>query len=153
MAAPIISHSEELDDIITAQPHWFVRLGTGLFLLLLGALLLLSWLVKYPTVVRCRLIMNAVNAPKPVLAKTTSRLTAVLVRDQAPVRKGQVLALLENPADNAQVLRLGTYLDSLARTGTATSRGTRPYQPVHFPARLGELQARYQVFAQAHAQY
>ena len=153
MAAPIISHSEELDDIITAQPHWFVRLGTGLFLLLLGALLLLSWLVKYPTVVRCRLIMNAVNAPKPVLAKTTSRLTAVLVRDQALVRKGQVLALLENPADNAQVLRLSTYLDSLARTGTATSRGTRPYQPVHFPARLGELQARYQVFAQAHAQY
>ena len=153
MAAPIISHSEELDDIITAQPHWFVRLGTGLFLLLLGALLLLSWLVKYPTVVRCRLIMNAVNAPKPVLAKATSRLTAVLVHDQAFVRKGQVLALLENPADNAQVLRLGTYLDSLARAGTATSRGTRPYQPVHFPARLGELQARYQVFAQAHAQY
>ena len=152
MAAPIISHSEELDDIITAQPHWFVRLGTGLFLLLLGALLLLSWLVKYPTVVRCRLALNAVNAPKPVLARATSRLTAVLVRDQTPVRKGQMLALLENPADNAQVLRLGTYLDSLARTSAVASRTQHPRRPTYFPAKLGELQARYQVFAQAHAQ-
>lgn len=152
MAAPTISHSEELDDVITAQPHWFVRLGTSLFLLLLGALLLLSWLVKYPTVVRCRLTMNAVNAPKPVLARATSRLTAVLVHDQAPVRKGQMLALLENPADNAQVLRLGAYLDSLARTGAVAIRTQRPLRPTYFPAKLGELQAKYQVFAQAHAQ-
>ena len=152
MAAPIILHSEELDDIITAQPHWFVRLGTGLFLLLLAALLLLSWLVKYPTVVRCRLALNAVNAPKPVLARATSHLTAVLVRDQAPVRKGQMLALLENPADNAQVLRLGTHLDSLARTGALVSRTQHPRRPTYFPAKLGELQVKYQVFAQAYAQ-
>lgn len=152
MSAPTISHSEELDDIITAQPHWFVRLGTGLFLLLLGALLLLSWLVKYPTVVRCRLALNAVNAPKPVLARATSRLTAVLVRDQAPVRKGQMLALLENPADNGQVLHLGAYLDSLARTGAVVSRTQYLRRPTYFPAKLGELQAKYQVFAQAHAQ-
>ena len=152
MAAPITLHSEELDDIITAQPHWFVRLGTGLFLLLLAALLLLSWLVKYPTVVRCRLALNAVNAPKPVLARATSHLTTVLVRDQAPVRKGQMLALLENPADNAQVLRLGTHLDSLARTGALVSRTQHPRRPTYFPAKLGELQAKYQIFAQAHAQ-
>ena len=146
------SYSEELDDVITSQPHWFIRIGMGLFLLLFGIVLLLSWLVKFPTVVRCSLTMTSVNAPKSVLAKGTSRLTAVLVHEQQYVRKGQTLAFLENTADNTQVLRLDGYLDSLARKATSLKPRQTMRRPVYYPAQLGELQAKYQVFAQAHSQ-
>ena len=148
----VFSHSEELDDVITTQPHWFIRIGMGLFLLFFGLVLALSWLVKFPTVVRGALIMTSVNAPKSVLVKNTSRLTAILVREQESVRKGQALALLENAADNTQVLRLAGHLDSLARGAAAVEPGRHMGKPTYFPTQLGGLQAKYQVFAQAYAQ-
>ena len=150
MPVSTVDHSEELDNIISTQPHWFIRMGTGLFLVLLVALLALSWLIKFPTVVKCNLTMTSVNAPKSVLVKTPSRLNALLVHEQQHVRKGQVLAFLENAADNAQVLRLDAHLDSLARRTAAASLRTMS-KPAYFPAQLGELQAKYQVFAQAYS--
>lgn len=152
MPASAFSHSEELDDVITTQPHWFIRIGMGLFLLFFGLILMLSWLVKFPTVVRGPLTMTSVNAPKSVLVKNTSRLTAVLVHEQEYVRKGQALAFLENAADNAQVLRLAGHLDSLARGASAMEPGLHMRKPIYFPTQLGELQAKYQVFAQAYSQ-
>ena len=150
MPISTIDHSEELDDIISTQPHWFIRMGTGLFLVLLVALLALSWLIKFPTVVKCNLTMTSVNAPKSVLVNTPSRLGALLVHEQEHVQKGQALAFLENAADNAQVLRLELHLDSLARRTAAASLRTMS-KPAYFPAQLGELQAKYQVFARAYS--
>ena len=150
--ASAFHHSEELDDIITTQPHWFIRIGMGFFLLLFAMVLALSWVVKFPIVVRCNLTMTSVNAPKSVLVKNTSRLSAVLVHEQEYVRKGQALALLENAADNAQVLRLAGHLDSLARSAAAIEPGHTMRRPTYFPAQLGELQAKYQVFAQEYSQ-
>lgn len=152
MPVSTFSHSEELDDVITTQPHWFIRIGMGLFLLFFGLVVVLSWLVKFPTVVRGPLSMTSVNAPKSVLVKSTSRLTAVLVHEQEYVRKGQALAFLENAADNAQVLRLAGHLDSLAHGAAAVEPGRNMRKPTYFPAQLGELQAKYQVFAQACSQ-
>ena len=45
MSIFIIDQSKELDDIISTQPHWFIRMGARLFLLLLVSLRALSWLI------------------------------------------------------------------------------------------------------------
>lgn len=146
-----VVHSEELDEIISNQPHWFIRLGTGLFLVLLAGLIVLAGLVKYPVMVRCSFALTSSNAPQPVVSKTDTRLSTLLVHDRQVVGKQQVLAYLENSADNAHVLELAAYLDSLHRLGPANSGRLR--ERVYFPEKLGELQANYQTFAQAYSQY
>lgn len=152
MALPILTHSDELHDIITAYPNRFVRAGTGLFFLLLVALLLLSWFIKFPTTVHCNFFMTSSNAPKPVVARVSSRLARIVVRERQVVVAGQPLAYIESPADYAEVLRLSTHLDSLYRhLNEARTPTVRP-ATVYVPTRLGELQAKYEVFAQASRQ-
>lgn len=143
-----ILHSEELEEIISNEPHWFIRFGTALFLALLVVLVLLSWVVRYPVMVRCSFSLTSSNAPVPVVSKADSRITELLVKDNQHVVQGQPLAYLESTADHSQVMALEAHLDTLRHPG-GSSVGSRAY----FPEKLGELQAKYQVFAQAYTQF
>lgn len=143
-----IVHSEELEEIVSNEPHWFIRLGTALFLALLAVLVLLSWVVKYPVMVRCAFSLTSSSAPIPVVSKGDSRITRLLVKDNQQVVQGQPLAYLESTADNSQVMALAAYLDTLHQNSYYSLR-SRAY----FPEKLGELQAKYQVFAQAYTQF
>ena len=148
----VLKHTDELHDIITAHPNRFVRAGTGLFFLLLATLLLLSWFIKFPTTVQCAFFMTSSNAPKPVVSRVSSRLARILVRERQVVEAGQPLAYIESPADYNEVLRLSTHLDSLYRrladARSPAMLASAPYIPTH----LGELQVKYEVFAQASRQ-
>lgn len=152
MALPVLTHTDELHDIITAHPNRFVRAGTGLFFLLLATLLLLSWFIKFPTTVQCAFFMTSSNAPKPVVARVSSRLARILVRERQAVVAGQSLAYIESPADYTEVLRLSAHLDSLYRRLANARSPAALAPPPYVPTRLGELQAKYEVFAQASRQ-
>lgn len=42
---------ENVQEILTSVPHWMIRWGNALFLLLVLVILFLSWLIKYPDTV------------------------------------------------------------------------------------------------------
>ncbi|SHI86017.1 HlyD family secretion protein [Hymenobacter daecheongensis DSM 21074] len=153
MTSTLVTHSDELEEIITSRPHWFIRIGTSLFFVLLAALLTLSYLVKFPTIVRCTFFMTSSNAPKSVVAKLNGRIVQILVRERQAVAPGQPLAYLESTANHAQVLKLAQYLDQLSQNHPSARLMPTDFQSVDFANQLGELQSRYQEFAQIRSQY
>ncbi len=145
--------SEEVQEIIGNPPHWLIRWGIALFLAVLLMLLALSWFIRYPDIITADLILNSVNAPKAIDARSNGKLTQLLVSDNMSVKKGQILGFMENTADPQQVLQLADVVDTMLHRLDRDEIGqvTR-FSPDHYK-NLGELQSGFQTFSQAFLQF
>jgi len=63
--------SEEVLEILTKVPHWMIRWGNVLFLVLILLLLFLSWFIKYPDIILSEAIITTQIPPQKEYAKTT----------------------------------------------------------------------------------
>ncbi|MDJ1470239.1 HlyD family secretion protein [Xanthocytophaga flava] len=150
---PIEIRSEEVKDIISYVPKWIVRWGTTVCFIVLLILAYISWLVKYPVVVKGEFRLTSVNAPKPIIARTDGKLVKLFVSDNRRVDENSILAFIESTADHDQVLQLSNRLDSvLALVKKGKSESLTDLPPVSF-YQLGEVQASYQTFESAYLEF
>lgn len=143
-------NSEEVQEIITAVPSWILRRGSTAIFLILFSIVLASAFIQYPDVVKTRLKVNSLNAPKIVYVKQTGKIVSLLVKEGAQVKQNDPLAFMESTASHQDVLKLHEALkeiaDQLNKTGLAKV-------VVLENLRLGELQAAYQNFYQQYLQF
>ena len=102
--------SEEIQDIIERMPtHWamWTALVTGC---LMGVVILLGFLIKYPDVVTGQVSITAEKAPVRLVSGATGRIR-LLQANGAQVTHGTVVGYIENGADYATVMRLDTLLE------------------------------------------
>ena len=138
------ARSEEAQELIGRPPSWLILWGNSVYLGLLLLVVFVSWLVKYPDLVKSNLKIIATNAPKSVIARSEGRLEKLLVKDGQEVSKNQILGFIENTASFEQVLNLDKTIDNLIKKGSSTTT----IQDSFF--QLGELQKPYQSFQEAH---
>ena len=141
--------SEEVQEILTKVPHWMIRWGNVLFLILILLLVALSWIVKYPDVVASEVIITTENPPQKEYAKVTAKIDTIFVRDSEPVHNKQPLAILENTANYKDVFYLKSIMDSIQIQK----------QLFYFPIDelpilfLGEIDAAFSIFETNYIQY
>lgn len=136
--------SEEVKEILSRPPAWLVRWGTVMFFMVIAVMLLVSWLLKYPEVVKnTRIILTTQNPPAPVVPRSGGPLVSLLVNDRQQVEAGQVLAVIENPASYRQVMELKKTLENFS-----LSTGENVIRNYNFPgaAQLGEIQPDFASF-------
>jgi multidrug efflux pump subunit AcrA (membrane-fusion protein) len=104
--------SEEVKEILGHIPHWIIRWGTVLVFVIIALIILGSWLFKYPDIVNATILVTTENPPSNSVARTNGKIMQLLVKDNAEVSAGQVLALIENPGQFEDITRLKTELDS-----------------------------------------
>ena len=152
-AVVLLNRSEEAQEILSTVPGWIVRWGTTLFFLMIVGVVLMSYLLHYPDIIKAPFTLTSRNAPKVVKTKVDGKLTRLLVAEGQPVAKGEVLAFLESTARHEDVLRLHAWLDRVSALLLAGN--ARELLKVEKPPfnRLGEVQSAYQAFDQAHHQY
>ena len=133
-------HLTERDDVqalLGNPPTWMLRFGVwavaGVLLVLLG----LAWFIKYPEVVEAKVIFVTENPPIRVFARASGRVQALLVKNQQRVKKGDLLAVLDNTADWKDVLTLEKMIDSDPLSISPSNR-----------LNLGSLQSAYSTFSQ-----
>lgn len=143
-------NSEEVQEIITAVPSWILRRGSTAIFLILFSIVLASAFIQYPDVVKTRLKVNSLNAPKLVYVKQTGKIVSLLVKEGAQVKQNEPLAFMESTASHRDILKLHEALtqisEQLNKTGLAKV-------VVMENLRLGELQAAYQNFYQQYLQF
>lgn len=143
-------NSEEVQEIITAVPSWILRRGSTAIFLILFSIVLASAFIQYPDIVKTRLKVNSLNAPKIVYVKQTGKIVSLLVKEGSQVKQNEPLAFMESTASHQDVLKLHEDLkqiaDQLNKTGLAKV-------VVMENLRLGELQAAYQNFYQQYLQF
>lgn len=98
--------SEEVQELLGSVPHWILRNGIFFLALCVGILLFGSWLFRYPEVVSSTLTLTTSTPPARIMAKTSGKIVELRVRDQQVVKKGDCLAIIENPAVYDDILLL-----------------------------------------------
>lgn len=142
--------AEEVQELLTREPTWFLQWSITLLAMLLAAVLYGSWLIRMPDLVQASFTLTTVNAPKTIVVRHAGRLMKLLVRENQVVTAGVSLAYLESIAHHEQILLLRQRLNEawvLARAGQLEQVAQLPLADFH---ELGELQNAYQPFALAH---
>ena len=142
--------SEEVEDILGRVPSWITRNG----IILLSALILLlfagSWVFRFPKVRKAEIVVTSRIPPADIKARADGKIDALLVQDNAPVKAGQVLAVIENPAEVNDVLALEELLESVE---TANQWSAALKFPVNGQADLGPVQDEYASFFKNYRDY
>ncbi|WP_460220030.1 HlyD family secretion protein [Psychroserpens sp. MEBiC05023] len=141
--------SEEVQEILTRVPHWMIRWGNVLFLSLILLLLFISWFVKYPDIISSKALLTTLVPPQKEYAKTTGKLSAVLVTDNEKVTSSQPLAIIENTSNYNDVFKLKRIIDTIT-INNKTFNFPVDSIPVLF---LGNIDAQFALFENNYIQY
>jgi multidrug resistance efflux pump len=141
--------SEEVQEILTAVPHWMIRWGNTLVFIIVLGLLAISWLVSYPDIINSEAVITTLQPPQKIIANTSGKIDTLLIKDNDYVRKGSPLAVIENTANFEDVL----FLKSIVDTITLKKQGFElPIEdiPILF---LGDIDTYYANFENDYQQY
>ncbi len=140
---------ENVQEILTAVPHWMIRWGNTLFGSLIFLLIVLAWWIKYPDKVETRaMVVNKFPAQMLFVAEG-EELAEVLVNPGDKVAEGEVVAVRHNRASFTDVLLLQSILDTVS----VNSKGlTFPFHVLPTLA-LGDLQVPFAQFENSYLHY
>lgn len=102
--------SEEVQEILTRVPHWMIRRGSVVILFILLSLFIVSWIVKYPDIITAQIVITTNIPPEKLIARTSGKIEAILVKDRINVTKNKPLAVIENAANYKDVFCLSQAL-------------------------------------------
>ena len=134
--------SEEVQDILTKVPHWMIRWGTVLIFGIIIMLFFTSWFLKYPDVVKTEIVITTNIPPEKLVAKTSGRIEAILVKDKSIITENTPLAIIENAANYKDVLLLKKIVD---KTSIDNSKKTFPFSKLQ-NLQLGDVESAYANF-------
>ena len=139
--------SPDVHEFMGRPPHWLLRSGTFVLAAGLAVILTLSIVIKYPDTISGRVNIIGAQPVVEVIARQSGHLESLRVHQGQIVAKGDILAIIENPARSATVLALGEKLAQLAKVvDRDASALSIPFQPEDS---LGRLQQSYTDFLQA----
>lgn len=141
--------SEQVQDILSYVPHWMIRYGNLLFLILILLFFSLSWLIKYPDVITTEALLTTKIPPEKLIAQSTGKLETILINNNDLIIKNKPLAIIENTSNYKDVYKLKTIIDTLK---VNTKSFTFPINelPVLF---LGDIDTQYALFENNYIQY
>ncbi len=148
----IDSRSEAVRDYLEQVPSGLTRWGSVVISTILLVAISLTWLIRYPTLVRADFKLTTQIEPKPVVARTDGRLEKLLIANHQLVSSDQLLGFLESAAHHEEVLQLETELNmirQLFEKGDFTGFDTLRLASLEH---LGDVQTSYQSFRQQFAQ-
>ena len=139
-----LTEQDDIQQILGHPPGWILRWGVTILIVIVGLLLTLSWLIKYPDVITANVELTSEYPVIPLVAKKSGQLSILEVSNQEKVDSGDVLAILENAANYADIKRLEKLLDQTIDMGEAEILG------LSWPSKLilGDLQPTYASFTQ-----
>lgn len=136
--------SENVQDILSAPPHWMIRWGNSIIFIIMLMVLLMSWFIKYPEFISAPIVVTSQNPPEKIEARTNSKIEKKLVKDHQNVNKGQVMIVLQSAANYQDILKLKNLIDSISTNHLQDF----PLEKIS-TFKLGEIQSDYNSFAKA----
>jgi len=136
----LIPRSQEMHDILSYVPNWMVRWGNTVILLIIGGILVMSYYIKYPDVVKGMISVNSIAPPVSLVAKATGALT-LIKEDKEIVAEGELIGIVKSTADYQDVLyikeELSTFQEKLEKGWNFS------YYELPTGLQLGDLQGAY----------
>lgn len=143
--------SEEFNEIMGVPPRWIVRWGITIIFVVIAVIFIGSAFFRYPDIINAPAVITSENPPSVIISKANGKLTDILFSKGSIVRKGDTIAVLENPAklmDIRTLSRLIQGFDAGSDTPEMFDR-IKDYNKLQ----LGELQNQFNAFSRACSEY
>ncbi len=146
--------SEEVQEVMGKVPPWILRWGITLLFIIVLALLVGSFFFKYPDVILAEMTLTGQYPVAQVVARTSGKINKLYVSDGQEVNSDTRLAVIENPANTEDVLRL-KQLEAVCRKEQAERDPTSHLSPFtsDLGLALGDIQPAYTSFLGAWHEY
>ena len=141
--------SEEVQDILEAVPSWIIRWGNIIVLLLVLIVLFISLCINYPDVIVSNSIITTEEPPQKEYAKSSGKITSLLVSDNENVTENSPLAILENTANHKDIYYLKAIVDTISPNNINFEF---PFDELP-PLFLGDIESDYALFENSYLQY
>lgn len=131
--------SDEVQAILSYIPRWIIRWGiTVIFLVFLMLITMAAW-IKYPDIVYGRAKLTTQSTPTMVVSRTSGKLTNLNFEDNAEVKEGTVLGVIDNPTTYEAFLKLQKQVEDWEKLKVTS------FSSVSIPSirGLGKLQETY----------
>lgn len=150
--------SNEVEEIVSNRLPFIVRWGTAFLFFILLSLATICWFIKYPDIVSATAKLNSIHGPQEVIAKTSSKLVKITVKENQKVEVAQVLGYMESIANPEAVVEINKQLDSISKFMSHQRVDEIPkffpdYKNEQLLNELGELQSSYQTFTQSYISF
>jgi len=143
--------SESVQEILGRPPKWIIRWGISIIFIVVAGLVVGSYFFKYPDVIEATITVTTENLPAGLMAKTTGKIDTIFVLEKQLVKKGELLAVIENPACFEDVMAIKNYELQITNYDSV-SYGLMVLRSYGL-LRLGELQTAYQTFSKSYEDY
>ena len=146
-----IRYSQTVEDIINSPPRASVRWGTAIVGLILLLILILSYLIKLPYIIRADAELFTENPPAGIVAKVSGTIEELYTTEGQNVSSGTVLAVMETTASYQSIQWLANLLDTLKTEDIRHQDEyimNLPENPI-----LGEIQDQYSGFRKSYFDY
>lgn len=104
--------SEDIQTLINKTPTWTIKWGSTITVIILLILFNLTWLVKYPDVIKGEVLITTEIPPEKHHASVFGKIDTLLVLNHDPVKKGDVIAVFQNDANYKDVLEISKRLET-----------------------------------------
>jgi len=132
--------SEEVQEIISHVPNWIIRWGITVIFIVFLVMLLISWLVKYPDIIKAKVVLTTSPAVMTLVSRSSGNLI-LLKKEYESVKEGDHIGYIMSNTALDNVLVLENFLSELTSSGALI--------PPPSQLRLGELQSAYNDFLNA----
>jgi HlyD family type I secretion membrane fusion protein len=88
--------SDEVQEIMSHVPNWMIRWGISLIFVLIVMFLFLSWIIKYPDVIKGTVELTTVEPPIKLVSKNSGEIENIYFTENSDVKKGDVIVTLNN---------------------------------------------------------
>lgn len=141
--------SESVQEILSSPPNWMIRWGITIIFLALMSVILVSWFIKYPDFIPAQVLITTQNPPEKVEARINAKIDVLLIQNQEKVEEKQILAILQNNANNQDLLKLASVIDTLKIDFVNFSFPFRLFETHSF----GDVESDYIKFERAYTDY
>jgi multidrug resistance efflux pump len=128
-----------IQDIIGRSPGWITTWGTTIVFSFIFLIILFSFVFKFPDTVKSEIVLTTENSPATLIARSAGKIQRLFVTDNKLVKPGEILAIIENPADYRDVMVIKRWTDSMhADTADQNFPALQAFDNTSF--QLGEIQ-------------
>jgi len=134
-----------IQEIVTYAPGSLLRWGMTALGITLSILLLVSWLVSYPELVRGRFTVTTRTPPSRLVAQIAGEVERIRFQEGEHVRAGEPLVVFRSATSHETVAKLARSLDAMDRA----LRANQEIPEADASLEMGSLQDAYAEFLQS----
>lgn len=142
--------SNEVQEILSRPPRKLIRYGTSVVCGVLALLFIGSFFFNYPDMISGDVVITTENPPVWVNVRSTGFIKELNCTDKQLVNKGDILAIIENPAATEDIKKLTGIINMTAINDSIIKIPTDSFKHNFV---LGEIQPNFSSFVQTYTDY